>query len=177
MAQKLQGTPGPLLLPFKKAQHSSLPLPTPLPSGCIMELPNFLGQEFSITVQYGLLVPEGCGGELALRTSWCSGGLREPSLPLSSGLWLAGQPCRYPLDKREKAPSSAGLLGILVGLTLKTKRWALTPALCSEHFWERLLPLSVQSKFVCRLVQYLLFWVGEKWKTTLGGNYHPSVSQ
>lgn len=32
-----------------------------------MELPNFLGQEFSITVQYGLLVPGGCGGDLALR--------------------------------------------------------------------------------------------------------------
>lgn len=113
----------------------------------------------------------------ALRTSWCSGGLREPSLPPSSGLWLAGQPCSYPLDEREKAPSSAGLLGILVELTLKTKLWALTPTLCSEHFWERLLPLSVQSKFVCRLVQYLLFWVGGKWKTTLGGNPHPSVSQ
>lgn len=90
-----------------------------------MELPNVLGQEFSITVQYGLLVPGGCGGELALRTSWCSGGLREPFLPLSLGLWLAGQPCRYPLAEREKAPSSAGLLGILVGLTLKTKLSAL----------------------------------------------------
>lgn len=90
-----------------------------------MGLPYFLEQEFSGTVQYGLLVPGGCKGELALRTPWCSGVLSKPSLPLSSGLWLAGQPSRYPLAEREKTPSSARLLGILVGLTLINKAWAL----------------------------------------------------
>lgn len=88
-----------------------------------MELPYFLEQEFSVTVQYGLLVPGECG-ELALRTSWCSGGLREPSLPLSLELWLAAQPCRYPLAELGK-PKFYRVTGILVGLTLKTKPWAL----------------------------------------------------
>lgn len=99
--------------------------PAPLSSGWVMGLPYFLEQEFSVTVQYGLLVPGGRGGELALRTPWCFGVLTEPSLLLSSGLWLAGQPSRYPLAKREKTPSSTGLLGILVGLTLINKLWAL----------------------------------------------------
>lgn len=62
-----------------------------------------------------------------------SGGLREPFLPLSLELWLAAQPCRYPLAEREKAPISVGLLGILVGLTL-----FFAPCF-SEPLWERLL--------------------------------------
>lgn len=65
--------------------------PAPLSSGWVMGLPYFLEQEFSVTVQYGLLVPGGRGGELALRTPWCFGVLTEPSLLLSSGLagWSA----------------------------------------------------------------------------------------
>lgn len=50
LAQKLQGTPGPFNTAFSKAQHSlpSCPLSFWLGHG----LPYFLGQEFSITVQY-----------------------------------------------------------------------------------------------------------------------------
>lgn len=63
-------------------------------------------------------VPGESEGELALRTSWCPGGLREFSLhPRDSG-WLVSL-ARYSLAEWENAPSSAGLLGILVGLTLK----------------------------------------------------------
>lgn len=90
-----------------------------------------------------------------------SGGLREPFLPLSLELWLAAQPCRYPLAEREKAPISVGLLGILVGLTLFFCSLLLRAPLGE-------VAVSVHSESVCRLVQYSLFWVGEKWKTTFG---------
>lgn len=70
------------------------------------------------------------------------------------------------------------LLGILVELTLTAKPWALFfSPWCSEHLWERLLSLSIQSKFVYRLVQYLLFWVWGKWKISQGRNPIASVSQ
>lgn len=70
------------------------------------------------------------------------------------------------------------LLGILVELTLTAKPWALFfSPWCSEHPWERLPSLSVQSKFVYRLVQYLLFWVWGKWKISQGRNPIASVSQ
>lgn len=69
------------------------------------------------------------------------------------------------------------LLGILVELTLTAKPWALFfSPWCSEHPWERLPSLSVQSKFVYRLVQYLLFWVWGKWKISQGRNPIASVS-
>lgn len=102
---------------FKKAQNSSVTLPTShlwLGHGATL----FSRTRVLITVQYGFPVPEG-GANLAFRTSWCSGGLREPSLSLS----LCPQNCswllRYPMADREKAPNSIGLLGILVGQTLK----------------------------------------------------------
>lgn len=70
------------------------------------------------------------------------------------------------------------LLGTLVELTLTARRWALFfPPWCSEHPWERLPSLSVQSKFVYRLVQYLLFWVWGKWRISQGRNPIASVSQ
>lgn len=153
VAQKLQGTPGPLLLPSFQKHNSLLILSSLFPSGRAMELPYFLGQEFSVTVQYVPWLPGGSGGKLALRTSWCPGGLREPSLLLSLGWWLAGQPCMYSLAEWESAPCSARLLGILAGPTLNKSQTLGTvfSPWCSEHLWERLLSLSVQSKFVVDL--------------------------
>lgn len=71
---------------------------------------------------------------------------------------------QYSLAEWENAPSSAGLLGIFVGLTLKAKPWALFFLPRAQSTCGRCCRLSVQSKFVCRLVQYLLFWVAENAK-------------
>lgn len=72
---------------FLKAQHSSLNLPTPLPSGWIMELPYFLEQEFSVTVQYGLLVPGGCGErpQNPLVLWWTEGAISPSALGTVAG--------------------------------------------------------------------------------------------
>lgn len=117
-------------------------------------------------MQYGLPVPGGCG-ERALRPSWRSSGVGKPH-SLCPRNWLAAQPGRCPWLTPE-SPSSGGLLGILVGLTLNTKHWALLflPGAQSAAGGGCCLS-QCNPNLSVRRVQYLLFWVGEKWKTTFG---------
>lgn len=147
---------------FLKAQHSA-PRSSPL----------WLGHQeirFLSHCAIWLPVPGGCGG-LGLRTSWCSRGVGEP-LSLWPWNWLAAQPRRCPVADPGK-PMFWRITGHSCRADTKhqTSGIAFSPW-CSERLWERWLSLSVQSKLVCRRVQYLLFGVGEKWKKKL-----PLVSQ
>lgn len=94
------------------------------------------------------------------------GGVGEP-LSLSPRNWLAAQPCRCPLADPGK-PTFWSITGYSCRADPKhqTLGIAFSPW-CSECLWERLLSLSVQSKFVRRRVQYLLFGVGEKMENYL----------
>lgn len=147
---------------FLKAQHSPLTLPAPLPlwlgHGAILfsqSLCNMASQS-----------QEDCG-ERALRPSWRSSGVGKPH-SLCPRNWLAAQPGRCPWLTPE-SPSSGGLLGILVGLTLNTKHWALLFLPGAQSAAGRGCCLSqCNPNLSVRRVQYLLFWVGEKWKATFG---------
>lgn len=145
---------------FSQAQHSSLTLrssPLWLGHGAILfsqSLCNMASQSQEDVESWPSEPPGALGG--------------KGSLSPCPRHWRAARPCGCPLaDPGEPAFWSITGCSCRADTKHQTLGIAFSPW-CSEHLWERLLSLSVQSKLVCRRVQYFLFWVGEKRKTTFG---------